>query len=153
MDRGEIVAFLRSVPDEVEVVCRGLSDEEMRRRPAERGWSVLEVVCHLRDAAIEEGIRVRRLVEEDNPTLAPYDQEERAVERRYQAEDPRKALTALRAYQTGLAYQLEQLSDEQWASTGVHPELGPVTVRTRAERQVEHGRQHLEQLRAALPRR
>ncbi len=150
MDRGEIVAFLRSVPDQVEAVCRGLGDEEMRRRPAERGWSVLEVVCHLRDVAIEEGIRVRRLVEEDNPTLAPYDQEARAIERRYQAEDPRKALTALRAYQTGLAYQLEQLSDAQWERAGIHPELGAVTVLTRAERQVLHGREHVEQVRGLL---
>ena len=147
MDREEIIATLRHVPDDVDAACRGLSDEQMRRRPAGEAWSVLEIVCHLRDGVSEEGVRVRRLVEEDNPTLAPYDQEAWAVERRYREDDPRRALTALRAFWAGLAYQLENLSDEQWARAGIHPETGPVTVHSRAERQAEHGRDHLAQMR------
>lgn len=147
MDREEIIATLRHVPDDVDAACRGLSDEQMRRRPAGEAWSVLEIVCHLRDSVSEEGVRVRRLVEEENPTLVPYDQDAWAVERRYGEEDPRRALTALRAFWAGLAYQLENLSDEQWARAGIHPETGPVTVHSRAERQAEHGRDHLAQMR------
>ncbi len=147
MDREEIIAALRRVPDDVDAVCRGLSDEAMRRRPAGDAWSLLEIVCHLRDGVSEEGTRVRRLVEEDNPALVPYDQEAWAIERRYREDDPLRALTALRAFWTGLAYQLENLSGEQWERAGIHPETGPVTVRSRAERQVQHARDHLSQMR------
>jgi hypothetical protein len=147
MDRDEIIVALRAVPDDVDAACRGLSDEQLRRRPAGEDWSVLEIVCHLRDSVSEEGVRVRRLVEEENPTLVPYDQEAWAIERRYREEDPRRALTALRAFWAGLAYQLENLSGEQWARAGIHPETGPVTVRSRAEQEVEHARDHLAQLR------
>src|SRR3990170_2694517 len=134
MDRADIVAALRALPDQVEELLRGLSDDQLRRRPAPSEWSLLELCCHLRDAAEIEGLRIRRLVEEDEPSIEPYDQEALARERNYQGDDPRRALTALRAFWGGLAYQLERLSEAQWQRAGIHPEQGRVTVATRAER-------------------
>ncbi len=148
MNRQQITAYLRQVPDLIDEAVQGLSDDELRRQPSPEEWSILEVCCHLRDAADFEGQRIRRLVEEDGPTLQPYDQEELARERNYQGDDPRRVRTALRAFWGGLAYQLEGLSDEEWERGGAHPEVGPVTVRSRAEAEVEHARAHVEQLRA-----
>ena len=148
MDRAQITAYLRQVPDLIDETIEGLSDEALRRRPSPGEWSALEVCCHLRDAAEFEGERVRRLAEEENPTLAPYDQEALAIERDYKGDDIRRVRTALRAFWGGLAYQLEGLTDEQWERAGIHPEIGRVTVRSQAERQVEEGREHLAQLRA-----
>lgn len=148
MDRAATTAYLRSVPDLIEAALQGLSDDDLRRRPSPDEWSLLEVCCHLRDYAEEEGNRIRRLVEEDEPALETYDQEEWARERNYRGDDPARVRTALRAFWGGLAYQLEGLSDAQWERGGTHPERGAVTVRSRAEREVEHARAHLEQLRA-----
>jgi len=148
MDRASVTDYLRQVPDLIDEAIRGLSDAELRRRPSPDQWSVLEVCCHLRDAAEFEGQRIRRLVEEDAPTLEPYDQEVLARERDYQGDDPHRVDIALRAFWGGLAYQLEGLSDEEWERGGTHPETGPVTVRSRAELEVEHARIHLEQIRA-----
>ncbi len=149
MNRQEITDYLRQVPDLIEEAIQGLSDDELRRRPSADQWSILEVCCHLRDAADFEGQRIRRLVEEDEPTLQPYDQEALAQERNYQGDDPRRVRIALRAFWGGLAYQLEGLSEEEWERGGTHPEVGPVTVRSRAELEVEHAQAHLEQIRAA----
>ncbi len=146
MDRTEITAYLRQLPDLIEEALHGLSDDELRRRSSPDEWSALEVCCHLRDSAQEEGVRVRRLVEEDEPALEAYDQEAWARERNYQGDDPARVRTALRAFWGGLAYQHEGLSDAQWERAGTHPERGTVTVRSRAERQVEHARAHLGQL-------
>lgn len=148
MDRATITAYLRQVPDLIGEAIQGLSEDDLRRRPSPDEWSILEVCCHLRDFAEIEGQRVRRLVEEDGPTLEPYDQEALARERNYQDDDPRRVRTALRAFWGGLAYQLESLTDEQWERAGTHPEVGPVTVRSRAEDEVEHAQAHLEQLKA-----
>ncbi len=146
MDRTEINAYLRQVPDLIEEALHGLSDDELRRRLSQEEWSALEVCCHLRDYAQEEGIRVRRLVEEDEPALEAYDQEEWARERNYQGDDPARVRTALRAFWGGLAYQLEGLADDQWQRGGTHSERGAITVRSRADRQVAHAHAHLEQL-------
>ena len=148
MDRADITTYLRQVPDLIDEAVQGLSDDELRRQPSPDQWSILEVCCHLRDAAEIEGQRIRHLVEEDRPTLKPYDQEALAREHNYQGADPRRVDIALRAFWGGLAYQLEGLSDEQWERGGTHPEIGPVTVRSRAELEVEHAQAHLEQLRA-----
>ena len=148
MDRAEITAYLRQLPNLIDEVIDGLPDEALRRRPSPDEWSILEVCCHLRDAAEFEGERVRRLAEEENPTLVPYDQEALARERDYQGDDIRRVRTALRAFWGGLAYQLEGLTDEQWERAGIHPEIGRVTVRSQAERQVEEGQAHLAQLKA-----
>ncbi len=147
MDRTEITAYLRQLPDLIEEALHGQSDDELRRRPSPGEWSALEVCCHLRDSAEEGGVRVRRLVEEEGPVLEPYDQEAWARERNYGGDDPRRVRIALRAFWGGLAYQLEGLSDAQWERGGTHPEWGAVTVRSRAELEVEHARAHLEQIR------
>ena len=148
MDRTEITAYLRQLPDLIDEVIDGLPDEALRRRPSLDEWSILEVCCHLRDSVREEGVRIRRLVEEDGPTLEPYDEQEWARERNYRGDDPGRVRTAQRAFWGGLAYQLEGLTDEQWERAGIHPEIGRVTVRSQAERQVEEGQAHLAQLKA-----
>ncbi len=148
MNREEITDYLRQVPDLVNEAIHGLADDKLRWRPSADEWSILEVCCHLRDAAEIEGQRIRRLVEEDRPTLEPYDPEVLAQERNYEGDDPHRVDIALRAFFGGLAYQLEGLSDEEWERGGTHPEVGAVTVRSRAEAEVEHARAHLEQIRA-----
>jgi hypothetical protein len=148
MERDEIIATLRGRADEAQAICAGLSDQEMRRRPAEGEWSLLEICCHLRDTASEEAMRIRRMVEEDNPTLPLYDQDQWAAERNYAAEDPERAFVGLRAFWNGLAYLLEGLADEDWSRPGVHPEAGSVTVQPWAAAEVRHTAEHLEQMRA-----
>ena len=151
MSRDEIIATLRATPDAVQSICAQLSDDQLRQRPiegsGEAGWSLIELICHLRDSAEEDGTRIRRLVEEDNPTLVPFDQEEWARDRNYQGDDIRKALIAMRAFVSGLAHQLENLSEEQWARGGNHPERGAVSVLSIATQTAEHGRDHVEQMR------
>jgi hypothetical protein len=110
---------------------------------------MLEICCHLRDNASEEGMRIRRMVEEDNPRLTPYDPDTWVVERNYAGEDPGRVLTALRAYWNGLAYLLEGLSEEDWARPGYHPEEGAVTVQSWAAGEVRHSAEHLDQVRHA----
>ncbi len=150
MDRSDILAALRALPGEVDALTGDLGDEQLRWRPSEDEWSVLEVCCHLRDSAEIEGLRIRRLVQEDGPTLEPYDQEALARDRNYRGDDIGRVRTAVRAFWGGLAYQLESLSDEDWQRGGSHPEQGRVTVAFRAQRMAQHAREHTEQMRAAL---
>ena len=149
MDQAEIIAAIRSLPDQLEPLLEGLSDEQLRQRPSPEEWSLLEVLCHLRDAAEIEGLRIRRLVEEDEPSIEPYDQEALARDRDYRGDDPSRVRTALRAFWGGLAYQLEHLSGEEWERSGTHPQQGRLTVASRAQLNAEHAQEHAAQMRAA----
>jgi hypothetical protein len=148
MTRQEIVDTLRALPGQVEELVEGLSEDALRWRPSPDQWSIKEVCAHLRDSAEIEGTRIRRLAEEDDPFLAAYDQDALARERDYQNQSMPLILTALRAFSGGLAYLLENLSEEDWQRSGRHEEQGPVTVTQRAERFADHARVHLDQVEA-----
>ncbi|HJX62290.1 MAG TPA: DinB family protein [Dehalococcoidia bacterium] len=151
MSRQEIVETLRALPGQIEALVRDLDDEALRRRPAPDEWSIKEVCAHLRDSLEIDGERVRRMVEEDDPSISSYDQEALAREHDYQNESMSLVLTALRAFSGGSAYVLEGLSEEQWQRGGRHEERGPIDVGGYAEQQAEHVRAHLEQLRSLRP--
>lgn len=148
MDRREATEFLRSVPALIDEAVAAMSDVDLRRRPAADEWSVLEVCCHLRDYAEIEGQRARLMVDEDEPVLQTWDQDKRARERDYAGDDPQRVATALRAFWLALADWLDGLTDEQWERGGSHPEAGRVTVRSRVERQRDHARLHVEQIKS-----
>jgi len=148
MTRQEIVDTLRALPSQVEELVQSLSQDALRWRPSPDQWSIKEVCAHLRDSTEIEGTRIRRMVEEDDPLLPAYDQDALARERDYQNQPMPPILTAIRAFSGGLAYLLENLSEEEWQRPGRHEEQGPVTVTQRAQRFANHARGHLEQMRA-----
>ena len=47
MTREEILATLRATPNRVEASARGLSQEQLARRPKEGEWSIGEILRHL----------------------------------------------------------------------------------------------------------
>jgi len=140
MDRAEITAYLRQLPDLIDETIDGLSDEALRRRPSPDEWSILEVCCHLRDAAEFEGERVRRLAEEENPTLVPYDQEALAIavgarghppgDRARDRALPRRAPGRARAGPPGAGQDAPRGAGQTNVDWGVHPPLaGPNDAR------------------------
>jgi hypothetical protein len=148
MNRQEIMDGLRALPSQVEELVQNLSEDAVCWRPAPIQWSVKEVCCHLRDSFEIDGERIRRMLDEDEPFLPSYDQEALARERDYQSESMPRVLTALRAFSGGLAYLLESFSEEEWQRTGRHEERGPMSIAEYAQLLVDHGREHLEQIRA-----
>ena len=152
MERGEIIAAIRSFPAELDALLSGLPDAQIRRRPTDDEWSLLEVCCHLRDSVAFEQERVQLLVTEDNPTLEAYDQEALATERRYAEDDIERVRRALSIGWRRIADMLAELPEGDWERAGLHPELGRVTVADRAERLPIHAREHFAQMRAMRER-
>ena len=148
MSRQQIIDALRALPDQIEELVQGLSEDALGWRPSPGEWSIKEVCCHLRDSFEIDGERIRLLLSEDEPFLAAYDQEALARERDYQNESMPLVLTALRAFSGGLAYLLENLGEEEWQRTGQHEERGPISIAQYAQLLADHARQHLEQIRA-----
>ena len=148
MSRQQIIDALRALPDQIEGLVQGLSEDALRWRPSPGEWSIKEVCCHLRDSSEIDGERIRRMLSEDDPLLPSYDQEALASERDYQNESMPIVLTAVRAFSGGLAYLLENLSEEEWQRAGRHEERGPISIAQYAQLLGDHARQHLEQIRA-----
>jgi DinB superfamily len=117
-------------------------------RPGE--WSVLETLVHLRNVVVMVyGLRLRRLVYEDLPTFADYDEathRRMAMERRPAADHLVGMIVAEHAQIAGL---LGELPDDRWERKGRHPELGEMSIGFLARRVAEHAEEHAGQIRNA----
>jgi hypothetical protein len=57
-------------------------------RPEPDVWSPLEYACHVRDVNATFADRVRRMLDEDEPVFANWDQDVTAIEKDYAAQEP-----------------------------------------------------------------
>ncbi len=156
MDAKTVAEFLRDFPAEVERAIEGLSDRQIRWHPADGEWSILEVCCHLRDAFEIEGMRIRALLAAPGIVLPAFDGHAYVAHRLYNLDSPERVLSILESHCEDLASLIGKLDSRSWARSGVHEEAGQVTVGSRAEGLVEHGGDHLQQIkriRDRLPRR
>jgi hypothetical protein len=126
--RVEIIKTLRATPVVVRALVDGIEDARLRRRPAPGEWAIIEVVAHLADTEERALARVRRMVAEEDPELAPFDQEALAEQRRYldlHLEGELARLEELRRQHLAL---LEGLDGPGWERTGRHGQHGRMSV-------------------------
>ncbi|MFN2483677.1 MAG: DinB family protein [Candidatus Limnocylindria bacterium] len=126
--RKEILKALRAAPMVLRALCRGLTEADAGRRPAEGEWAVVEVVAHLADSDERARERVQRMLEEDDPHLPGYDQDELARTGRYIERDLAAELDRFQRVRSEHVALLASLDDAGWRRTGRHGEQGPMTV-------------------------
>ena len=141
---------LSGMPDELERAMARVPEERLGWRPADWGGSpgetftVLEHVCHLRDIE-RDGyhVRVRRLLEEESPSLVSLDGYEMARERRYAQDDAREAAAAFRAARAETLARLRGLDEAQLRRSGEFAEYGRLTLVGLVQYLRSHDLQHL----------
>src|SRR5258708_38149436 len=52
----------------------GLTPRQLAKRPAPDKWSIAEIIGHLADTELVMATRCKWIASEDNPALAPFDQ-------------------------------------------------------------------------------
>lgn len=62
----EVIDSLRLTPELLAIAVRNLTPEQARWQPAAGRWSVLEVICHLRDVEEVSSDRFRSLRDVDD---------------------------------------------------------------------------------------
>src|SRR5271157_2160729 len=70
-------------PREIAAAVSGLSEEVLRYKPSVDKWSVQEVLGHLADIEIVYGYRLRQMLADEKPVIAPMDQNAWARNLRY----------------------------------------------------------------------
>ena len=112
-------------------------------------WTAVEVIGHLADSAEIFAERVRRCIEEDRPTLASFDQDALAKERRNAERDP---MELSRRVSAAHAEIVRRLMDERARSRpGLHSEHGELDAGHFVAYQARHGHEHAVELATAFP--
>lgn len=117
------------------------------RATREAGWTPHEVAAHLADIEVTLGWRIRQVLSEDEPELAPMDQDLWADALAY---GQRELATSLASYAANRQANLELLrraGDAGLARRYRHPEFGNRELRTLIEHISDHDIMHLKQIR------
>jgi hypothetical protein len=117
--------------------------------PAEGAWSVAQVLHHLADAELQQSLRLRRMLVEDNPPWGEWDEAAYADALAYDVRPAADALTLVLSVRHVNVRLLASLSAEQWRRTTEHPELGRIDVAQVVALIVEHTKGHVLQARRA----
>jgi hypothetical protein len=150
-ERGEILKALRAGPIVLRQLVRELPDEAVRRRPADGVWAIVEVVAHLADTEERALGRTRRMLDEDEPELPPYDPDALALERNYIGMSLPDELDRFEALRDEQASLLEGLTDGAWQRTGAHGEHGRITVQQLAAHTAGEDADHFAQIARMIP--
>ncbi|MBN1438240.1 MAG: DinB family protein [Anaerolineales bacterium] len=115
--------------------------------PLEEGWGPVEIACHLRD--VEREItqpRLRKILSEENPFLAPVESDPWAEERRYRSQDGPQALRDFAAARKATIALLRDLRPGDWRRAARHALFGPTTLAEQMRFSARHDLLHIEQL-------
>jgi len=143
----EIIERVKALPDRIAAEIEGLSEDELRRRPADGAWSIKEVCGHLRDDSEVWRRRLYMMITQTDPVLPSYDQEALVREHAYQDADIAAVLGDVRRFRLDIVENLKTLTGDGWERRGQHPERGPITVRQGMERMIRHTKGHIDQIR------
>jgi hypothetical protein len=141
-----LVAELGRLPERVEALLTGHTEEDLQRRPAPGEWSAKEIACHLRDAARIYHERLFLTATHERPFLAGYDEAALARDRNYQEADTGRIVPEMRSWREETVGLLVDLPPEGWDRTAIHGELGEITLLQLAAHMVEHEAGHTRDL-------
>jgi uncharacterized damage-inducible protein DinB len=137
-------------PAVIAELIKGVSREELRRKPAPGKWSVSEIVAHLAEDEIVQIWRYRQMLENPGVALAGFDQDKWAQLGDYGTREIGDSLELFRLLRESNIAMFSRLSEKEWQSNGVHGERGPMTVRSLMEHMAGHDLNHLEQIKRIL---
>jgi hypothetical protein len=143
----DLLDALRAIPDTLTGLLTGVTQEQARQaRGGGENWSVIEILCHLRDAE-EYGLqRVTRMRDQEKPEILPWDQEKLAVERSYAFQEQYAVLAEFKSLRRQRIKVLESLPPEGWERSGYHREIGVITIFSHTLHMVSHDAIHCAQI-------
>ncbi len=140
------VSVMAETPDLIRKLLRGLTDKQLRAKPAPGKWCIQEIVAHLADGEVILGSRYRFVAAHDRPALPGYDQDafvNRLGSLTAKATDLIDDFAMARAVNLGL---LDRLPAEAWDRAGVHAERGEESIRSMVAMYAGHDRIHVSQI-------
>ncbi|MDQ7025771.1 MAG: DinB family protein [Anaerolineae bacterium] len=128
-------------------ILRNTTQEQAETlRDGPEGWTILEILCHLRDFDAIFRNRAQMMLDNDNPDLPAYDHEAMVIEKNYAEEDLAYAYDEYRLSRKHTREFFKSLSDVQWERTGVHPERSDFSMTDAVIQVVHHDIDHTEQI-------
>jgi hypothetical protein len=143
MPHDDELAALAATP----AILRSLLAADRVSRPSgDEGWTATEVVAHLRDCEQIRLARCRLMLDETEPFIAAFDQEQIARDHDYASANLALALSAFELFRGQVLGLLTGLRDDEWQRSGLHEEEGRITIEAHTRHAISHDLVHLRQI-------
>lgn len=107
-------------------------------------FTAIEQICHVRDIEVEGyHVRLRRTLDESNPTLASIDSEALAKARSYATANASAVFESFREARARTVALVTSLTADQFNRTAVFEGYGPLSLRSLVHYLCSHDQQHL----------
>lgn len=134
-------------PKKIAMATAGLSDAVLRYKPATDKWSILEVLGHLADIEIVYAYRIRQMLADEKPVIAPMDQNAWARNLGYLQSNVPEMIALYGLNRHGNLQLLRRLKVEDLEKSAFHPELKrEVNLAEIVGKMGQHGADHLVQI-------
>ena len=143
----ELIEALNATPETLQGLLSRITVAQARSaKGGDENWSVVEVICHLRDAEEISLGRVKAIRDQDCPRIAAYDQEILARERNYREDDPHAALEAFAGFRKQHTVVLSGLPAKDWERSGEFEAFGRMTISAHTIHKLYHDSVHCAQI-------
>ncbi|MCH7510912.1 MAG: DinB family protein [Chloroflexi bacterium] len=144
-----LVDDLRNARSELLTACQDVSDADLRRRPEEAGWAIIELLAHLPDVDRYYLSQAQALRDVPGHSFVYFDEEAWAREHADAIEQDAKGVKlAMALAHEEVVRWTRSLTPEELDRAGGHPERESISVREMIQRIANHDRSHTEQIRA-----
>lgn len=154
MDANEqrrLIETLQRTPAQLSQALQSLAPTHWTRKPAPDAFSMTEHLCHLRDLEAQGyQLRIRRLVQEDLPTLEEIDGSAWAVQRGYQQQSAEQALAEFAHHRAQTLQLLEEHLPRHAERKGLFGGFGIITLAGLAREIATHDAAHHGELQLLL---
>lgn len=127
VDTGALAAAIR---DNAAFWAEALADPRAGQRPSPTVWSPTEYACHVRDVHRVFTGRLERMLTEEDPVFANWDQDETAVAERYDLRQGTEVAPELTAAAEQVAAVYESVAGDAWERRGRRSDGSVFTVAT-----------------------
>jgi hypothetical protein len=134
-------------PKQVAAAVSGLPDKTLRYKPAPDKWCIQEILGHLADVEILYAYRLRQMLADKKPVIAPVDVDDWARNLGYMETHPAELIALYGLNRHANVQLLRRLKPGGLEKSAFHPELKKdVTVAEYVEKLGTHGANHLERI-------
>ena len=158
MNKQALIEKIRILPDQIKALVNNLSDTDLTthflmKEDGTPEWTVAQNVHHLADSHMNSFIGFKMLLSENHPTILAYDEDAWATHPESKSADIAASLTLLQSLHERWAMMFKNLSEDQWKRTGHHPIGGDFSLEDQFKSYVQHGEDHVDQIRRTLAAR
>ncbi|WP_199155333.1 DinB family protein [Chromobacterium sp. ASV23] len=147
----QLLIQLEELPVFLRRTLSGLPGEVWGRQPIHDRSPLLEHVWHVHDCETDlYGMRIRHVLSEERPQLAPMEVSHWPETRAYHARDGEAGIAAFVAQRAALLAQLKSLDTKQLGRSGIRGDGTTINVLGLVEQLAEHDRDHRWRIAAIL---